>query len=278
MRRLLSANFARLRKDRSFWCLLVIIVAISLVSVWTSDSIEVMESRGYAVRMEDYYFGDAPVAFMGVFFALFASLFLGTEYSDGTIRNKLAVGHRRDQVFLAGFFTCLTASVVILTGWLVTGCLYFLLIGLPEMGMPEFSAYILVAVGFTASFSALFTLVGSLSSNKAMTVIYTLAIYLLLLLLAAGINDRLCEPETQGGMAYIDGAFTMLEPTPNSLYLSGNVRRFWECVLDFLPTGQAILMNEVAIEHPLRELGSSVVLTIAVLFAGCRAFRKKDIK
>lgn len=277
MRRLLSANFARLRKDRSFWCLLAVVVVISLASVLQSiSSFEAVRAREIMVRVEEYYFNQSTV--IGIFVALFASLFLGTEYSDGTIRNKLAVGHRRDQVFLAGFFTCLTASVVILTGWLVTGCLYFLLIGLPEMGMPEFSAYILVAVGFTASFSALFTLVGSLSSNKAMTIIYALVVFVLLILLASGIYDRLCEPETLGGMGYVNGEFVNIPPTPNPLYLSGNVRRFWECVLDFLPTGQMALMNEIAIEHPFREMIFSVLLTGMTLLAGLLVFRKKDIK
>lgn len=277
MRRLLSANFARLRKDRSFWCLLAIVVVISLASVLQSiSSLEAVRAREIMVRVEEYYFNQSSV--IGIFVALFSSLFLGTEYSDGTIRNKLAVGHRRAHVFLAGYVACLAASLTFLAGWLVTNCLDFLLMGPPEMGMPEFSAYILVAVGFTASFSALFTLVGSLSSNKAMTVIYTLAIYLLLLLLAAGINDRLCEPETLGGMGYVNGEFVNIPPTPNPLYLSGNVRRFWECVLDFLPTGQMALMNEIAIEHPFREMIFSVLLTGMTLLAGLLVFRKKDIK
>lgn len=277
MRRLLSANFSRLRKDRSFWCLLAVVVVISLASVLQSiSSFEAVRAREIMVRVEEYYFNQSIV--IGIFVALFASLFLGTEYSDGTIRNKLAVGHRRAHVFLAGYVACLAASLTFLAGWLVTNCLDFLLMGPPEMGMPEFSAYILVAVGFTASFSALFTLVGSLSSNKAMTVIYTLAIYLLLLLLAAGINDRLCEPETLGGMGYVNGEFVNIPPTPNPLYLSGNVRRFWECVLDFLPTGQMALMNEIAIEHPFREMIFSVLLTGMTLLAGLLVFRKKDIK
>lgn len=273
MRKLLSANFARLRKDRAFWCLLVISVALSLVSVF--QNVSSFGTWG-TTQVDECYFSQSIV--IGIYPALFSSLFLGTEYSDGTIRNKLAVGHRRVHVFLAGYAACLAASLTFLAGWLVTSCLDFLLIGPMEMSGQEFAAYILVAVGLTASFTALFTLVGSLSSNKAMTVIYTLVVFVLLILLASGIYDRLCEPETLGGTAYIDGEYVNIPPTPNPLYLGGNVRRFWECVLDFLPTGQAILMNEVAIEHPFREVGSSVVLTAVVLFAGCRAFRRKDIK
>lgn len=277
MRKLLSANLARLRKDRVFWCLLAVVVALSLAIVLQSiGSFKVANANGVMVKVEDYYFNLSII--IGIFSALFSSLFLGTEYSDGTIRNKLAAGHRRVHVFLAGYVVCLAASLTFLAGWLVTGCLDFLLIGPMEMSGQEFAAYILVAVGFTASFTALFTLVGSLSSNKAMTVIYALLVFVLLILLTSGIYDRLCELETSGGMAYVNGEYVNIPPTPNPLYLGGNVRGFWECTMDFLPTGQAVLMNETAIEHPFREVGFSVVLTAVALFAGCRAFRRKDIK
>ncbi len=277
MHKLLSANFARLRKDRFLWCLLAAVLVLSLVNTGNSvRSFQTMAESGYGVSPEKYYFSQAP--YMGFFFALFASMFLGTEYADGTIRNKLAVGHRRNQVFLSGYLTSLAASLIILAVWLTACCPIFFLTGPMNMSGLEFTAYILITAGFSASLTALFTLVGSLSSNKAMTIVYTLALFILMILLASGINDRLCEPETQGGMAYIDGAFTMVEPSPNPLYLSGAVRSFWTWVLDFLPTGQAILMRDTAIEHPLRELGSSVLLTGIVLFAGCGAFRRKDIK
>lgn len=277
MRKLLCANFYCLRKDRFFWCLVAAVIAVSLVNILNSArSFEVMTGSGYGIALEDYYFSQAPM--MGVFYALFASLFLGAEYSDGTIRNKLTVGHRRNQVYLANFLVCLAASLVFLAAWLVTCSLGFFLIGPIKMGVSGYATYVLIAVGFTASLTALFTLIGSLSANKAMTVIYTLGIFLVLLLAGSGIYDRLCEPETLGGMAYVNGEFVMMDAAPNPLYLSGTFRRVWECVLDFLPTGQALLMNETDITHPLRELAFSGLFTAAALFAGCAAFRRKDIK
>lgn len=277
MGKLLSANFARLRKERFFWCLLVVMVIVSLVNILNSArSFQVMTESGYEVTLEDYYFNQAPM--IGVFCALFASLFLGTEYSDGTIRNKLAVGHNRSHIYLSNFLVCLAASLTLLAAWLITCSLGFFLIGPMEMGVSGYVTYVLIAVGFSASLTALFTLVSCLSSNKAMTIIYTLTTFILMILLASAINDRLCEPETLGGMVYINGEFVTIDPTPNSLYLSGVVRRVWECVLDFLPTGQALLMNGVAIEHPLREMIFSILFTVMVLSAGYAAFRRKDIK
>ena len=203
MGKLLSANFARLRKDRFFWCLLAAVIIASLVNILNSArSFEVMTESGYGLTLEDYYFNQATL--MGVYCALFASLFLGTEYSDGTIRNKLTVGHNRSHICLSNFLVRLAASLTLL-GRMAYHLLsrIFPLSGPMKMGASGYVTYVLVAVGFTASITALFTLVGSLSSNKAMTVIYTLAIFLILLLASGAIYDRLCEPETQGGMVYI---------------------------------------------------------------------------
>lgn len=76
MGKLLSANFARLRKDRFFWCLLAAVIIASLVNILNSArSFEVMTESGYGLTLEDYYFNQATL--MGVYCALFASLFLG---------------------------------------------------------------------------------------------------------------------------------------------------------------------------------------------------------
>lgn len=277
MRKLLAANASRLWKDRIFWCILAAVVGLSLVNVYNSArSCTVMAESGFVVTLDDYYFNQAPL--MGLFFGLFASLYLGTEYSDGTLRNKLVIGHKREQIYLSNFLICAAASVIILAVWLIVSALGFYLIGPMEMGVSGFLSYIAVAVGFMISFAALFTLIGSLSSNKAMTIVYTAIVFVILAITASALYDRLCELEFNGGMAYIDGQFVMQEPTPNPLYLSGTVRMICQCVLELIPSGQALLLNEVAIESPVRAILLSLIFTVSVLTLGCSLFRRKDIK
>ena len=60
MGKLLSANFARLRKDLFFWCLLAAVIIASLVNILNSArSFEVMTESGYGLTLEDYYFNQA---------------------------------------------------------------------------------------------------------------------------------------------------------------------------------------------------------------------------
>lgn len=277
MRKLLAANFNRLRKDKFAWCVLAVVIIASFVSTFNSArSCEAMLNRGYVRSLDDYFFSQAPI--MGACIALFASTFLGTEYSDGTIRNKLIVGHRRIHVYLSNFVVCSVASLVMVFFWLLISSLGFRLIGPLEMDATEFAAYLIIAVGVAISFTALYTFIGCLSTNKAMTIIYTFIALMALVITASGLWDRLCEPEMNEGMTYVNGEFVMPEPTPNPLYLSGMIRTVCEVALELLPTGQALLLSDVAIEYPVRAIAMSAVFTIVTLLVGGMLFKKKDIK
>ena len=277
MRKLITANFFRLRKDRFSWCVVGIIVILSLVNVFNSArSCEAMASSGYIMSLDDYYFNQAPL--IGAFLALLISMFLGTEFSEGTIRNKLCIGHKRDEIFLSNFISCALASIVLTVVWLLISALLFGLIGPLEMSVSEFIGCIFVAIGFAVSFAALYTVIGSLCSNKAMTIIYTFAVFIVLAMAASAFYDRLCEPEMNESMEFIGTQLVPMEPTPNPLYLSGTIRAACEVALELLPTGQALLLSDVAIEYPIRALALSVVFTIVTLFVGSMLFRRKDIK
>ena len=277
MRKLITANFFRLRKDRFSWCVMSIIVILSLVNVFNSArSYEVMVASGYVMSLDEYYFNQAPL--IGAFLALLISMFLGTEFSEGTIRNKLCIGHKRNEIFLSNFISCALATIALTAVWLLTSALLFGLIGPLEMEVSKFIGCIFVTVGFAVSFAALYTVIGSLSSNKAMTIIYTFAAFIILAMAASALYDRLCEPEMNQGMTLVGTQLVEMEPTPNPLYLSGMIRTVCEAALELLPTGQALLLSDVAVEYPVRAISLSAVFTIVTLLVGSMLFRRKDIK
>ena len=277
MRKLITANFHRFSKDRFSWCVVGIIVILSLVNVFNSArSFEAMAASGYTMSLDDYYFNQAPL--IGAFLALLISMFLGTEFSEGTIRNKLCIGHKRNEIFLSNFISCALATIALTAVWLLTSALLFGLIGSLEMEVSKFIGCIFVSVGCAVSFAALYTVIGSLSSNKAMTIIYTFAAFIILAMAASALYDRLCEPEMNQGMTLVGTQLVEMEPTPNPLYLSGMIRTVCEVALELLPTGQALLLSDVAVEYPVRAITLSAVFTIVTLLVGSMLFRRKDIK
>ena len=115
MRKLITANFHRFSKDRFSWCVLGIVVILSLGNVFNSvGSFETMAASGYAVSLDEYYFNQAPL--IGAFLALLISMFLGTEFSEGTIRNKLCIGHRGGQATIAHYFYAISYYIIAVTG------------------------------------------------------------------------------------------------------------------------------------------------------------------
>lgn len=278
MSKLLSADFTRLRKSKEFWLCAAAILSLSVIIIYNgAQSASSMAERGFVRHLDDYYFQLAP--YVDAITAVFISLFLGVEYSDGTIKNKLIAGHTRKNIYLANFLTCLTGSIVIHTLWFIGGLPGLYLIGSFEMGSSGAIAYFFVSVGFAAAFSAIFVLIGTLSQNRSHTVVFLLFLWWAITFTASGINDRLQEPEFNGGnMAMIDGCFVMTEETPNPLYLSGSIRTTFEWLYRFLPSGQAVAMSNTEITIPALDIALSILVTIIVTAIGIQLFRKKDIK
>lgn len=277
MNKLFSASLVRWRKNWFFWLTLLGLLFVSVLSSWNySLSAAGMAQAGLVRTLDNYFFSMAP--YMGALFAAFISLFLSAEFADGTVRNKLIVGHTRSHIYLTDYLVCFGACLAYEGMWFLGSAAGLLWIGPFSMTGREVVLYLLAAVGFAASFASLFVLVNLFSGNKAMTVILSLAVWVGLALLAGAVYDRLAEPEWTGGMYYYQGTLQEVAPTPNQLYLSGTVRMLCSWFLEFLPTGQAQLMRNAEIDSPVRLILLSVLFTAIVLWAGLQLFQHKDIK
>ncbi len=74
------------------------------------------------------------------------------------------------------------------------------------------------------------------------------------------------------------GVVQAAEPQPNPFYIGGVQRKVYEFLLQFLPTGQGILLANEEITHPVLNLIYSAVLTVTINICGIFAFKKKEIK
>lgn len=101
-------------------------------------------------------------------FAVFVSIFLGTEYGDGTIRNKIIAGHTRNHIYLSQFIVsaaaCLTIYLVTLG---ISAPLGFLLLGGTEMPLPAIFLYCGTGALMCVTDAALFTLITMTVGNKS---------------------------------------------------------------------------------------------------------------
>jgi len=276
MNKLLGANFSRLWKNKLFWLCLGSMFVYSIVYMLNGCRQATTDMSEYQYGLDQYYFHFALV--IGFFCTLFSSMFFGTEYSDGTIRNKIIVGHTRADIYMSGLITTFTATLLIMSAWLVGALIAVPTLGFWKMGVVHMLGYLLIAVMFVLAFSAICTVVNILSSNKAITVVTCILVFLGLLIFASMLYNRLSEPEMASGVQLTANGLEMAEPTPNPKYVTGLTREIYDFIVDFLPAGQGLKMWQLEINKPVRMIISSVFITVLTTAVGIFAFKRKNIK
>lgn len=275
MYRLLSANFSRLRKDKVFWLCMGAMLIYSILYMLNGCR-QAISMPEYHHSLDHYYFQFAVS--LGMFCALFTSMFLGTEYSDGTIRNKIVVGHTRTDIYLANLITVFTATLLMMLVWLAGALVGIPTLGPWQMGILGLLINLMIAVLFAAAFSSIFTFICMLSTNKAAAVLISILLFLGLLVFTSILYNKLNEPEMVSGVQITANGLEMSDPAPNPAYISGTTRTIYEFIIDFLPTGQGLRMWQLELLHPIRMMISSVFITLFATSGGAFIFKRKNLR
>lgn len=278
MNKLLSANFSRLIREKMFWIVSVAMFILSAFMITKNGMAADIDEVNNIKRLNSCYFNILPV--LSFFCSVFISFFIGADYSDGTIRNKIVIGHSRTDIYLSNYITVFSGSLVILAALLIGGAFGVPFFGIWKGGIKDYLIVVLICVLTTAVLSSILTLISMLSSNKAITVVLTVIVSLILLLAASSIYNVLLAPETTREIISYsaDGTVELGPEFKNPAYVSGFERKLDEWLLQFLPTGQSILIANEEITNPLINIIYSVVFATAVNACGIFAFRKKDLK
>lgn len=281
MNKLLRANMERLWKDKFFrLSFLALFVLGGLERIGVSLSQDPMEIP----RLEDAFWIQALV--IGIILAVFVSLFIGVEFEDGTIRNKIAFGHIRSDIYLANVCTCIVA------GWLMClGCLLSsLLIGIPLLGFfhTELSTIFLQGIcvfALSAAYAAIYCFIAMVSPNRTITAIICIFLSFFLLFSATAVSNRLdqseyyCIPDSTLGIGEIDNGENA-EWIPNSDYLEGTDRQIYKTVFEVLPGGQSQQLSGMINETDRYSVMFLASLAWIVLSCCCglTLFQKRDVK
>lgn len=278
MNKLLSADFLRLRKNKVFIVGSLSMLAISLLTMISgiSYSIKFAGDADFGT-LDAFYFNTAP--YIGIICSVIISLFLGAEYSNGTIRNKLITGHTKDSIYLSNLAVSTAVAETVSLFWAFGG-----LVGIPHFGLwqktaAEVAAYFSVIFFSSAAIAAILTFISTMITNRTASAITQIFVSAGMILTGSIIYNRLCEPETTFSNVVItmDGVVPG-EVIPNPNYVGGTARSVLTAVLNILPAGQTILADESKISIPIFNLLASVAIIIVFTILGIVLFRKKDLK
>ncbi len=284
MNKLIAAHLMRLKKDKCFWICTLFTIFIAVYR--NLDSYSMSKEYNYTCTLESVFF--PFVMLMAMLSPVFCSLFLGTEFSDGTIRNKLTVGHDRISIYLSDLIVCSITNILLCIAYIIP-CLC---LGIPLFGFFTFSLQmILIQMGcsliLAIAYAALYTAVAMLNQNRAVTAVICIMGMFLLFFFGTLLYSRLNEPETYGSYTIMTEAGEVIqeEASPNPFYVGGARRAIYEFLVEALPSGQTAMLSSpesplygTDTEKPPRLILYSSMISLLSTGLGIYFFRKKDIK
>ena len=235
MRNLIFANITRLKKSKLFWTG-VILSALYTVFLLIMNYLEMTGSAEITEVSLNWFFFSA-ISVSTIFCPIYSGFFVGTEYNDGTIRNKLIAGHERSNIYLANGLTIFNVEILL---FLVSAAIIIIL-GIPMFGLTieyplRFILYLLAGMFMLAEFASLFTMVSTIISNKTSSVSACLIIYAVLYIITNYL--RIAVFSYYGAEVVSSGIYN-------------EVTKFiFEFLYDFLPTGQSLQISSGFILHP----------------------------
>ncbi|HIR41622.1 MAG TPA: ABC transporter permease [Candidatus Egerieicola pullicola] len=272
MSNLLSAYFSRLWREKIFWIALAFMGGCGIFfTVIQHITQQPYRDPAYPITPEEFCFNFHQL--IGVVSAIVCCLFLGREFQDGVLRNKLIAGYPRWKIYLSGFLANAAASVLLALGYSLTACL---------CGMPVFGGFvispgemlllILSCVLYVTVYASLFTMIQMLTGSQVVSLVLCIVLTLGLYVSSEVIFNLFYEPVAWDGIS-----------NPN--YPGDTVLGYLEMLYQFLPTGQGVLLTRytqpsyVPIENVSYGLLPcySAVLIALTTGAGLWGFSKKQL-
>lgn len=286
MSKLLRSNFARLWKSRVFWLGMLFSAGLSVFFI-LMRYIDIEQHQEVYANLDESYKNADELIFMGGIIIIFAAavfigIFVGTEYSDGTLRNKLIIGHSRSSIYISNLIVCTTAGIIMHLTYIITTILLGNL--LLEDSTLTFKKILLLTLMGTAAMiaaSSLLVMISMLIHSKSAGAVAILIATMVMFFASMTIFQRLSTPEYNDAYSYIDkdtGKPVVVEKEKNTNYLTGTKRKVYEFLNDFIPTSQfykSALLDSSKIDITLIYDGIIILITTT---AGIAVFRRKNLK
>lgn len=269
MNKLLHAGFSRLFMNRLFWlCCAALLAFGALIPLITDANMPL-----------DKIFFAYPIV-VGILLATLAGLLLSTEYGEGTIRNKLVAGHKRQAIYLSNLIICAVAGILMQLCFTLAICAVGIpRLGLPELGLSTLLYLYLISILCTLTLAALYTMLGMLITRRSGGVVVSILLAVLLVVFGAVCSSRLNEPEYFDSYFYSDATGNVAEEGKalNTNYLTGAKREVYQFIYDLQPMGQALQLTTMEMTCPDRLPLYSLLVIALTTGVGVAVFRKKDI-
>lgn len=262
MGNLLFADLVRLRRSPGLWAagLLALVFSLTMLFSWyhTNQVFIDLGDTGRVLHLEGFLFSYAN--YLSYLIAGFSALHLGTEFSSGGVRNKIAHGIPRTRVYLSQMVAVVLGGIAVC---IVTPTVS-LIVGLPLYGLPRLGAPVV-----------LLTLMGTMLTSLALSTLFTTVITVMGGGAAAIIPCAALALAGQLAASQIKLYLLRCEQLPGT-----DTRWFDLCRLlyDFLPAGQLARYAALETTGFLSMAGWALALAVLSTAAGLLLFRRQELR
>lgn len=229
---------------------------------------------------------------MPVFFfasAAFVALFLGTKQQYRMLGYPLIAGHTRIQVYLAELIVCTFGNLCILLPALFASILTNLLqAGINMLPVGVLLFYFVSGISIAVAMTSLWVLCGLLLPRASINIVVTLLLTLALFLLSLTVYVRLSQPAfyPDYSLAAPDMTLAEIDKLPqlsNPQYVGGFLRTLLSLFQILSPIGQGvehmyILNSSKSVPIHGEWLFFSALFTLVTIYSGMEKFRKMDLR
>lgn len=273
MIRTFNANIFRLKKSRLFWWAMVLTALATAGGVMLCCLAAEGDLSEYA--LESYALSGAPA--LSIVNAVTVILFLGTDNSGRTVRNKIMVGNKRGGIYAANMLTGAVIGCSVTVAWLVGGLVGVPILGWWKMPLTEVAVYIASLMACAVAVSAAAALVSMLIQSKSGAVVVGLVAAIVLMFCAGRVYTQLGGQKEVMTTENIDGEL-QFELIENPNYIEVVRRAAYELALNVNPLGSSIALSNCDLKDPIAGIAGAGFVTVFISALGAAVFRRKDLR
>lgn len=286
MNKLLRANFFRLIKNKIFWGIIVITLGITSVLLFNTIINNQGETKESIDRLLVMY-----MYFIGIAMAIFTSLFVGTEYSDGVLRNKIVIGHSRKHIYLADLITSIIVGLCIqLIYMLIVAVIGIPILGALQMTVERFLFIIIDIVFIIITYASIFTCITLLCSDITVSTVSCMILVLMMFIASMALSSTANAMKYRETYIQTENGEIEVHQKLNPDYPGDLKKNVAKTILYCLPTGQTSQIISQISKKPFQitnymsddELKTVFLYSVGVLIVitgvGMYCFKRKDLK
>lgn len=258
MSKLLRADFYRMYNSKKIWLCVAAMIVVAIFFILMQYT-----AMDYKVPFSRVIF--LPMTFYGIATAALVSFFIGDDFSDGVIRNKIIAGRSRSSIYLSnlicGLSACLLVYTLTILLTVIIGSDYFE----NDVTPTEIFAYFVLGLFTCMAFGNIYCMLSMLIGNKATSIMVCMCLAFGMLFLCLHTNQILVQQQYKEGIL-------------NSHYVRGTKRIIYEFLHDINPFGQIAQLSAMTCLNWKRWIGLDIIWIVVAVGLGNVLFHRKNIR